>query len=119
MAGVNQADFESSVLEDRIGGDPVVASTFECDGANPATQKPVTQGMDAIGETGKRPHGGLRIAPQRHGGEDFAGSDVDAGGVRVGLRIEASDILLRLDWCLRVCFLRWFMSALGCCFKCA
>ena len=93
---IDQTDLETGILEQRVGGDPIVTGAFQCDGANAATQEPVAQGLDALGEAGEGPHAGLRIASGRHGDEDFLRADVDPGGVRVGLRIEADDILLRL-----------------------
>ena len=82
MTGIDQADLEASRIEDLEEGNPIDAGGFHGDGGDATGLEPVAQAEQRIGEGRKRTDR-FGVGVGRDGDPDFAGTDVDAGGVEV------------------------------------
>jgi hypothetical protein len=82
VVGVDQIDGQAARFEDFEDGDPIDAGGFHGDGIHAAGEQPIGQGVQVGREGGEATH---RLAGTvgGHGGPDFAGADVETGGVGV------------------------------------
>jgi len=81
VAGVDQADFQAGILQDRAGAEPVVAGAFHGDGFDGALHQPVAQGVEAGGEGAEGAHMRGVAAAVRDGDDEFLRAHVDAASV--------------------------------------
>jgi hypothetical protein len=82
VPSVHQGDFDPSVFQDRIKGDPIHSGGFHRYGPDVTGSEPIRESVEVRGKRGEGANG-LGIPVLRNGDVDLGRADVDPGGLRV------------------------------------
>ena len=93
VAGIDQADLKTAILEDLEQGDPVDSGRLHRHGGDAAVFEPVGQSLEIFGEGPKMPHR-LRIPIRRNRRVMDSRPEVDTCRIRIGFTWCGSGSLL-------------------------